>query len=66
VVKESTEEIAGREAASALKERGKHHNLIRIGCWIVFPGGRTSLQHSMVREEVVRDNLANLAFIHDG
>jgi hypothetical protein len=32
VVKEAAKEITGREAESALKERGKHHNLIRIGC----------------------------------
>jgi hypothetical protein len=32
VVKESTEEITGREAESLLKERGKHHNLICTRC----------------------------------
>jgi Fe2+ or Zn2+ uptake regulation protein len=48
VVKEFTEEIAGREAESALEKGGKHHNLICIGCGEVFAGGRTPLQHDAI------------------
>jgi hypothetical protein len=35
VVKEFKEEITGWEAETALKG-GKHHNLIRVGCWDIF------------------------------
>jgi hypothetical protein len=48
VIKESTEEIAGWNAESALKERGKYHNLIGIGSWDIFPSGKTPLQHDAV------------------
>jgi hypothetical protein len=41
VIKESVEEIAGREAKSVLEERREHHNLHRIGCRNIFPDGRT-------------------------
>jgi hypothetical protein len=43
VIKESTEEVTGREAKSALEEVRKHNNLGRIGCRNVFPGGRMPL-----------------------
>jgi hypothetical protein len=66
VVKESAEEITSREAESTLKGGGKHHNLIRIGCWDVFPGGKTPLQHGAVWEKVICNKFENLAFIHDG
>jgi hypothetical protein len=56
VVKESAEEIAG----------GKHHNLVHIGCWDVFPGGKMPLQHGAVWDKVVCNKFANLAFICDG
>jgi hypothetical protein len=42
VIKESTEDIIGREAKSALEEGREHHNLSRIGCRNVFRGGRTA------------------------
>jgi translation elongation factor P/translation initiation factor 5A len=48
VIKESAEEIIGREAESALKEGGKHHSFIRIGCRKIFTGGKTPLQHGTV------------------
>jgi hypothetical protein len=66
VIKESTEEIIGREAESVLKEGGKYHNFICIGSWKIFTGGRAPLQHSAVREKVVRNKFANLTFIYDG
>jgi hypothetical protein len=59
------EEITGREAESTLKERGKHHNLICMGCRKIFTGGRTPLQHDTVREKVVRNKFVNLTFIYD-
>jgi hypothetical protein len=36
--------------------------------WVLecLPGGRTSLQHCVVREKVVRNQLADFTFIHDG
>jgi hypothetical protein len=48
MIKKTVDEVASREAKSALKERGEHHNLICIGCWNVFLGGRTPLQHGAV------------------
>jgi hypothetical protein len=42
VIKESTEDIIGREAKSVLEEGREHHNLSHIGCRNVFPGGRTA------------------------
>jgi hypothetical protein len=44
VIKESTEEVADREAKSALEEGRKHHNLGHIGCWNIFRSCRTPLQ----------------------
>jgi hypothetical protein len=55
VVKESTEEITSWEAKSTLKEGGEHQNLIHVGCWDVFPDGKTPLQHGAVREMVIRN-----------
>jgi hypothetical protein len=60
------EEVTSREVESAMKEIGEHCNLIYIWCRNVFSGGRTPLQHNTVREEVVRNQLADLAFIYDG
>jgi hypothetical protein len=65
VVKESAEEITGREAESVLKG-GKHHNFIHIGCGKVFVDGRTPLQHDTVWEKVVRNKFVNLTFVYDG
>jgi hypothetical protein len=65
VIKESVEEIIGREAESALKEGGKHHSFIRIVCRKIFTGGRTPLQHGTVWEKVVHNKFANLTFICD-
>jgi hypothetical protein len=58
VIKESTEEVAGKEAKSALEEGRKHHNLSRIGCRNVFPGSRTSLQNCAGQEKMIHDKLA--------
>jgi hypothetical protein len=66
VIEESTKKITGQEVEPALKERGKHHNFIHVGCWNVFPGGRTLLQHGVVWEEVVHNKFVNHAFICDG
>jgi hypothetical protein len=66
VVKKTVEEVASREVESALKEIGEHRNLICIWCRNVFPGGRTPLQYNTVRDEVVCNQLADLAFIYDG
>jgi hypothetical protein len=66
VIEESVEKVRGWEAESTLEERGKHHNLICIGCRNIFIDGRTPLQHSAVWEKVVRDDLTNLIFIRGG
>jgi hypothetical protein len=43
VIKESVEEIAGREAESTLRKGRKHHNFIGIVRGKVFTGGGISL-----------------------
>jgi hypothetical protein len=43
VVKESAEEITGREAESALKKGRKHHNFVGIGCRKIFTSGKVPL-----------------------
>jgi hypothetical protein len=48
MMKKTAEEVESWEAKSTLEERGEHHNLIHIGCWNVFPGGRMALQHGAV------------------
>jgi hypothetical protein len=65
VIKESEEEIACREAESALKG-GKYHNFICVGCRKISTGSRAPLQLGVVREKVVHNKLANLTFIYDG
>jgi hypothetical protein len=62
---ESTKEIADREAEFALDEGTKHHNFIGIGCGKIFIGSGMPLQHSAIREKVIRNELANLAFIYN-
>jgi hypothetical protein len=42
------EEITGQEVESVLKEGGKHHNFISIGCGKVFTNDRMPLQHGVV------------------
>jgi hypothetical protein len=42
VIKESAEEVAGKEAKSAFEEGREHHNLSRIWCRNIFPGGKTA------------------------
>jgi hypothetical protein len=66
VIKEFMKEITGWKAKSVLKEGGKHHNFICIGCRKIFTGGRTPLQHGAVREKVVHNKFVNLTFIYDG
>jgi hypothetical protein len=66
VIKESAEEVAGREAKSALEEGGKHQNLGCIWCRNVFPGGRTQLHNCVVWEKIIRIKLADFILIHDG
>jgi hypothetical protein len=66
VIKEYAEEVIGREAESALKEGGKYHNFICIGCRKIFTGGRVLLQHGAIWEKVIRNKFANLTFICDG
>jgi hypothetical protein len=48
VIKQSTEEVTGREAKSALEEGREHHNLSCIRCRNVFPSDRTPLQDGTV------------------
>jgi hypothetical protein len=62
-IKESAEEITGREAKSVLEEGREHHNLSCIGCRNLFPDGRTPLQDSTVWEKVIRNKLADVTFI---
>jgi hypothetical protein len=52
MLEESAQKIASRKAKSTL-EGGKHHDLIRIGCWDIFPSSRTPLEHGVIREKVV-------------
>jgi hypothetical protein len=66
VIKESAEEIVGREAKSLLEERREHHNLNRIGCRNVFPDDRTPLLDGTIREKVIHIKLAEFTFIRDG
>jgi Fe2+ or Zn2+ uptake regulation protein len=66
VVKESAYEIAGREAKSMLEEEGEHHNLICIGCGEVFTDGTVPLQHDVIWEKVICNELVNLTFICGG
>jgi hypothetical protein len=48
MLEESTKEIAGQEAKSALKKGRKHHNFIGIGCEMIFTGSGTPLQHGAI------------------
>jgi hypothetical protein len=66
VLEESTVEITGRVAESALKKERKHHNFIGIGCEKIFTGGGMPLQHGAIREKVIHNELVNLAFIRNG
>jgi hypothetical protein len=66
MIKEPMEEIADREAKSVLEEGREHHNLSRIGCRNIFPGGRMPLQDSAVRAEVIHNKLVDFTFIYDG
>jgi hypothetical protein len=66
LIKESTENVVGREAKSALEEGREHHNLSCIGCRNIFPSGRTPLQDGAVQEKMVCIKLADFTFIHDG
>jgi hypothetical protein len=66
VIKESAEEVTDWEAKSALKEGGKHQDLIGIGCWDVLSGSRTPLQHCAVWEKVIHNKFADFTLIHDG
>jgi hypothetical protein len=66
MIKESTKEIAGRKAKSTLEKGREHHNLSRIGCRNVFPGGRTPLQDIAVHEKVIRIKLVDFTFIRNG
>jgi hypothetical protein len=64
VIKESAEEITCREAESALKEGGKHHNFISIGCRKIFTGDRAPLQRDAIRKKVVRNKFVDFTFIY--
>jgi hypothetical protein len=65
VIKESAEEVTSGETKSVLKEWRKHHDFVCVGCWDVFIGGGTSLQHYVVREKVIHDEFAGLILIHE-
>jgi hypothetical protein len=66
VIKESVEEVAGREAKSTLEEGRKHHNLGRIRYRNVFPDSRMPMQNCAVREKMIRGKLADFILIRDG
>jgi hypothetical protein len=66
VIKESAEEVTSREAKSALEEGREHHNIGRIACRNIFPGGRTPLQYCAVREKVIHSKLVDFTLIRDG
>jgi hypothetical protein len=53
VLKEAVKEVAGRKAESPLKERGKHHNLLHIGCGDVLPFSPSPLEHSVIWEKMI-------------
>jgi hypothetical protein len=60
VTKESAEKVTGRKAKSTLEERRKHHNLGGIGCRNIFSSNGTPLEHGTIREEMIRDQFADL------
>jgi hypothetical protein len=66
VIKESAEEVASREAKSALEEGREHNNLCRIGCRNIFPDGRMPLQNCAVWEKVIHNKLVDFTLIRDG
>jgi hypothetical protein len=66
MIEESMEKVISRKAESAMEEGGEHHNIICVGCWDVFPGGRTTLQYCAVREKVIRNELVDIIISHDG
>jgi hypothetical protein len=65
VITEYAKEVASREAKFVLEKEREHHNLSCIGCRNIFPSGRTPLQDGTVREEVIRNEFADLTFISD-
>jgi hypothetical protein len=66
VIKEFAKEVASREDKSTLEEGRKHHNLGRIGCGNVFPGGRTPLLNCAVWEKMIHNKLADFILIRNG
>jgi hypothetical protein len=65
MIKESVEEVVGREAKFTLEEERKHQNISHIGSRNVLPGGKTPLQNCMVREKMIHSKLADFILIHD-
>jgi hypothetical protein len=66
VIKDSTEEVTGREARSTLEKGREHYSLDRNGCGNIFPTGRMPLQDYTVWGKVIHDELADFTFIYDG
>jgi hypothetical protein len=53
VLEKAAKKVAGRELESPLEERGKYHNLLRIGCWDVLLFCRSSLEYDTIRDKEV-------------
>jgi hypothetical protein len=66
VIKESIEEVTGREARSTLEKGREHHSLDRTGCGNIFPTSRMPLQDYTVWGKVIHDELADFTFVYDG
>jgi hypothetical protein len=66
MLKKSPLEVIGRKAESTLEERAKHHNLICVGCWDVFPSSRTPLEHDTIWDKAICNKFANFTLIRNG
>jgi hypothetical protein len=53
MVEKIMEEVTEGKVESMLEERRKHHDFFSVGCWDVFPFGRSPLEHCTSREEAV-------------
>jgi hypothetical protein len=55
MIKEATQEVVGWKSKATLKERGKHHNFLGIGCWDVLSNSRLPLEHGLIWEKTIFD-----------
>jgi hypothetical protein len=62
-VVKTAEEFVGRKPKPALEERRQYYNLIGIGRGDVYPFSWTPLEHFVVREKVILDQLEDFTLI---